>query len=416
MKFRNLKKIKELKTITTFLKPKKVYIPLISQDDKNITLLVKKGDYVFKGSIIGKRKGNLRISIHSSVSGIVVGFSEHTYLSGQKVKCVEIENDYKEKEETRKTTKRILNKYTKEEFINLLRDCGIVGLDSGFPTYVKYQNNINTLIVNSVNDEPYVTCNQALFRTKCEEILEAIDSIMDICSIEECFIAIKKDNIELKKILDNHIGTYLKIKVVEVCNDYASGWERNLVKKIKHETYKKYPTEKSIVVNNVSTIYAIYEALKYNKALTDRVITITGDGISKSQNILVKNGTLVSEIIESIGGMKKYKKINFIAGGLMMGNSLPSDDLVVTSNLNSVFVIKECNNSIEECIRCGKCVEVCPVKLSPILIKDNINNPKKLEKLKANRCINCGLCSYICPAKINVRDYVKEAKKKQERI
>ena len=416
MKIRGIKKFKELKQLHSYLKPQKIYIPLISQNDKNITLLVKKGDYVFKGTIIGKRKGNLRIPIHSSVSGIVTGFEEHTYLNGEKIKCVEIENDFSEKQETRASVKRILNKYTKEEFLELLKKCGIVGSCSGFPTYIKYKNEITTLIVNAVNDEPYVSSDQIIIKEKCEEILEAIDSIMDICSIEECFIAVKKDNLDVKKIINNYIGTYLKIKIIEVPNDYATGWERNLVKFIKGATYKLSPCEKGIVVNNISTIYSIYEALKYNKPLTERVITITGDALSKPQNILVKNGTLVKDIIDQIGGLKKCRKIKFIAGGPMMGKSLPSDDLVVTPNLSCVVVLKDDTNEEEyDCIRCGKCVSACPAKLAPVLIKDNIGNEKMLKKLKPNRCIECGLCSYICPSKIDVRQYVKLANTKNER-
>lgn len=406
MKIENIKNLKELKVVNSYLKPSKVFIPLVSQNDKNITLLVKKGDYVFKGSIIGKSKGNLRIPIISSVSGTVIGFSEHTYLSGEKVKCVEIENDYKDTLEKKTGTKRVLNKYTKDEFIEVLRNCGVVGSYSGFPTYLKYEKNVNTLIINAVSDEPYVKCDYALLKEKCEEILEAIDATMDICDIDECFIAVKIDDYDTKKILNNYIGTYLKIKIVEVPNDYPMGWEKNLIKNI-----KSLKQEKSIIVNNVSTMYSIYEALKYNRPLTQRIITISGDALSKPQNVIVKNGTLIKEVIDYIGGLKKCNEIKFIAGGPMMGKSLPSDDLVVTPDLKSVMVFKCSKKDVKSnCIMCGKCVNACPVKLSPAVIMKNIKNEKVLEKLNVNKCIECGICSYICPSKINVRKYVEDAK------
>lgn len=407
MKIENIKHLKELKTINSFLKPAKVFIPLVSQNDKNITLLVKKGDYVFKGSIIGKSKGNLRIPILSSVSGTVVGFSEHTYLNGEKVKCVEIENDYKETLEKKVGIKRILNKYTKEEFIQLLINCGVVGSYSGYPTYLKYEKRFSTLIVNAVSDEPYVTCDRALIKDKCEEILEAIDATMDICDIEQCYIAVKIDDYDIKKIINNYIGTYLKIKIAEVPNDYPMGWERNLIKNIKSIKQKN-----GVVVNNVSTMYSIYEVLKFNRPLVQRIITVSGDAVNKPQNIIVKNGTLAKEVIDYIGGLKKCKEIKFIAGGPMMGKSLPSDDLVITPNLKSILIFKGTDKNVSyECIMCGKCVNACPAKLSPTVIMKNINNKKVLEKLSVNKCIECGICSYICPSKINVRKYVEDSKK-----
>ena len=170
--------------IKVFNKPKFVYIPLISGNDTNITVLVNKGEYVYKGSIIGKRKGDFRIPIHSSVSGIVVDFEEKTCLNGTLVKCVVIENDFKEKILPREEVK---TKYTKEEFIECLKENGIVGMGgSGFPTYIKYDvKKIKTLIVNGVECEPYLRSDYVLAYNKCEEILEAIDTILEINNIDE---------------------------------------------------------------------------------------------------------------------------------------------------------------------------------------------------------------------------------------
>ena len=415
-KIPGMKKLTNTKKIGIYHKPKYVYIPLISQNDTNITVIAKKGDYVYKGSVIGKRKGNLRIPIHSSVSGTVVGFEERPYLNGSVVKCVKIENDFKEKEEVKKEPHKTLNHYTKKQFINLIKECGIVGLGgAGFPTYVKYDTDkpIKTLLINAVECEPYITADYALMMEKCEEILETIDAILEICHIEEGIIAVKKNNTSLIKLINSFIGTYLKIKLVEVPNQYPMGWERNLIKQVKHVTYQSLPIEKGIVVNNVSTIYAIYEALKYERPLTERVVTFTGEMLKEPKNVLVKLGTPAHEVIESLGGYKRNKNIRFVAGGPMMGVAEPNDDLIVTSNLNCVLVLKEGKESLpSECLRCGKCVSVCPAKLSPVLIKDYLKKPERLKELEPNRCIECGLCTYICPSKILVREFVKEAKKK----
>ena len=408
------KKMSIKEKIGVYNKMKYVYIPLISGNDTNITVSVKKGDYVYKGTIIGKRKGNFRIPIHSSVSGTVIDYEEKYTSNGKKVKCVVIENDFLDALETEYENNDI-TKYTKKQFLKTIQDCGIVGLGgSGFPTYVKYNidKRINTLIINAVECEPYITADYVLLREKCEEILETIDAIREINNIDEAIIAIKNTNSELKEIIDNYIGTYLKIKVVEVPNLYPMGWEKNLVKYIKKTDYSKLPMEKGIIVNNVSTIYAIYEALKYKKPLTERIVTFTGENLKRPQNVMVKIGTPASEVIKKVGGLNN-KEVTYVTGGPMMGLEVPTDDVVINCNDNCILVLNSFKQEQENaCMRCGKCVENCPAKLSPVLIADALKNTQKLKKLEPNRCIECGLCSYICPAKINVREKVRQAKEK----
>lgn len=405
------KKMSIKSKIGIYNKMKYVYIPLISGNDTNITVTVKKGDYVYKGSIIGKRKGNLRIPILSSISGTVIDYEEKYCSNGNKVKCVVIENDYLDATEKEYENNNI-SEYTKKEFIKTIQECGIVGLGgSGFPTYIKYNTDqkVKTLIINAVECEPYITADYALIQEKCEEILETIDAILEINEIEEGIIAIKNTNTQLKEIIDNYIGTYLKIKVVLVPNLYPMGWEKNLVKYIKKTDYQNIPLERGIIVNNVSTIYAIYEALKYKKPLTDRIVTFTGENLKKPQNVLVKNGTMSNEIIDKIGGIKTKDSI-FVAGGPMMGKKIDVKEMVINIYDNCVLLVDEPKEQETQCLRCGKCVLNCPAKLSPILIKEAKKDKNKLKKLEVNRCIECGLCSYICPAKIDIRNVVKEAK------
>lgn len=397
--------------LIVYNKPKKVYIPLISGNDTNITILVNKGEYVYKGSIVGKRKGDFRIPIHASVSGTVLDFEERTCYNGEKVKCVVIENDFKEKIEQKLSIKKNINQYSKEEFLELLKESGIIGMGgAGFPTYVKYESkNINTLIVNAVECEPYIMADYALAKVKCEEILETIDAILEINKINEAIIAIKKENVVLKQIFDNFIGTYLKIKIKLVPNVYPMGWEKALIKQITGKDYDNYPSDIGIIVNNISTIYAIYEALKYNKPLIERIVTFSGEGLEEPHNVLVKVGTPVSEVLKEL----KLKQDSIIvAGGPMMGTKV--EDLVISPNLNCVLALDDNITLATPCIKCGKCVNVCPVKLSPVLImKTKYKKEKDIKKIKSlhpEKCIGCGLCSYICPAKLFVRERVKEAK------
>ena len=408
------KELSKYNKVNTFLKPKYIYIPLVSGSDKNITIVAKKGDYVYKGSIVGKSKGNFRIPIYSSVSGIVLGYEEKSYLDGTKVKCIKIENDFKEQTLSSSRAVNKISKYSKEDFIKVLQECGVIGLGgAGFPTYVKYNTDkkIDTLIVNAVECEPYITSDYVLVNDKLEELLEAMDAVIEINGIKEGIIAIKKSNSDLIKRFSNYLGTYPKIRVVGVDNIYPAGWERSIITKVKGIDYHSLPLEKGIVVNNVSTMYAIYEALKYHKPLVERIVTFTGESLKSPQNVLVKNGTLVTDIIEYLGGTINNDYL-LIAGGPMMGSDIEDKDLVITANLNCVLLKEPLEDIIVNCMRCGKCTNVCPAHLSPVLIKDNLDNVKKLCKLKAKRCIGCGLCSYVCPSKIRLRELVGEAKKK----
>lgn len=397
--------------LTIYNKPEYVYIPLVNGNDKDITILVKKGDYVYKGTHLGKRKGNIKIPIISTVSGKVVDFVIKPYLDGTEVKCVKIENDFKEK----CADSKIYEKIGKKEFLELLHDNGIIGLGgAGFPTHVKYDTNkkIKTLLVNAVECEPYINADYEILKTHTEEILECIDLILEINNIDEAVIAVKKTNIELIKILNDFVGTYLKIKIKEVPNIYPMGWEKRLIEETFNQTYDKLPIEIGIIVNNVSTIFAIYRVLKYNEPFTERIVTFAGDGFKNPQNVLVKIGTEVKEVIEKLIGYKENIEINLIAGGPMMGESIAKDELIISPSLNSVLVMENKEDKTVECLRCGKCIEVCPVEICPVLIKDNINNVDKLKTLDVDKCISCGLCSYICPSKILVREFVRKAKEK----
>ncbi len=374
--------------------PKLVYIPLISGGDTNITVLVTNGEYVYKGSMIAKRKGDNRIPIFSSVSGTVVDFVEKN-CNGKKIKCVAIENDFKEKIKNKYTDTKNLGSYSFEDFLNCIRDNGIIGLGSeGEPTYIKYQNKNNkVLIVNATECEPLIKCDTYLMSIKCEEILETIDALIEINKLDYAVIAISSTNINVKKILDNFIGTYLKIKIVLVNDYYPVGYTKNLVKETINVKYNKKPCEQGIIINNVATIYAIYEALKYNKPLIERVVTFTGDSITPV-NVLIKNGTLLQDVIDELGtsGGK------FILGGPMRGK-VALDDTVISLENNCVLNIKEELKIATECLNCGKCSEVCPVKITPTL---------EIKKSVQSKCIKCGLCTQVCPANIDNRKRVGE--------
>lgn len=389
-----------------------IYIPLESKLGYVYKETVKVGDYVRIGEVIGKNS-IAEIPLLSTTSGYVVGF-ENKYISNRKlVKCVVIENDFKEKYYDKPGKINNITKYSKEEFIHILKKQAIIGMSgTAHPTYIKYDTNVNFkyLIVNGCECEINASSDSARMYNNPEEILECIDAIIEIMQLKKAYIAINENNEEVIKKLLKHINTYPNIKIYPIKDGYPNGYERYLIKETLNLEYKNKPQEVKVICENVETIYAIYEALKYHKPLTERIITISGNGIKKPANYKVKIGTNLNELNQKKELFKNINNPILISGGLMMGNSIPSDEFIITPDVNCIIYKEDTIESESECLKCGKCSEVCPANLIPSLI---ISNKKKKKELRINRCMECGLCSYVCPAKIELREKIKEVKNGQ---
>ena len=402
-------KIKPNKKIIDDIPIQVMYLPLESRMGYKYRECVKVGDYVCIGSILGT--SNISDTpLISSVSGTIVGFEDKIMSNNHKVRCIVIENDFKEKYLDKLGKKYDITKYSKEEYIYLLKKCGIVGLSgSGFPTYIKYENasNINCLIVDGCECEIYASADSARMYNNPEEILEGIDAIMEIMGIPKAYIAINEKNEMIIKKFLKYINSYTNIKIYPVPDGYPNGYERYLVKEILGLTYDKLPIEVGVINENISTVYAIYEALKYHKPLNKRIVTISGDGIKTPNNYLLKVGTCFEELLGKSDITKKIDNKLLIAGGAMMGTSISSNDLIITPDVNCILILKDNPEVSTPCIKCGKCTEVCPMNLIP---SELINNKENANKFKINKCVNCGLCSYVCPSKIEVREIIKKMK------
>ncbi len=402
-------KVSPTKKIIDDLEIQIIYIPLESRLGYKYNPIVNAGDYVCIGTIIGKNITS-DMPLLSTVSGTVVGFAEKYISNGKLVNCVVIENDFKEKYLDKVGKKKDITKYSKEEFLYLLTHYGITGMGgSDFPSYIKYdtKKEIKYLIVNGSECEIYPSADSALMYNNPEEILEGIDAIMEIMHIEKCYIAIKETNHQVIKKLLKYINTYPNIKIYSLEDAYPCGYERNLVNTILELNYDRYPLEVGAIVNNVSTIYSIYELLKYHKPPVERIVTITGPGIKKPANYKLRIGTNFNEVMMKTSGYNKMKNPLLIAGGAMMGSPIPTDELIITKDLGCIVAIDYEKPETSPCIKCGKCSEVCPVNLIPSMI---MNNPDKAKELKIDKCVSCGLCSYICPAKIEVRNIINNIK------
>lgn len=399
--------------IEMYTKPENIYVPLENKNGITYKHLVKEGDYIYKGQVVAVNE-KINFPVHSSVSGYATFGTNKIIGNGKKIKCVVVKNDFKEKYEKSKLVKKDISSYTKEDFIEALRENGITGLGgSDFPTFIKYNTgNIKYLLVNAVECEPFISCDKAVIHNYADCILEAVDDIMEIMKIPKAYIVMKETNTDSIKMISKYIKTYPNITIKLVEDAYPNGWERLVVRNTLGIEYDKYPSEKGIIVSNVSTIYAIYEMLTYNRPLTERVVTITGPGIKKKTNVKVKIGALASEVISNLDGYKDIKNPLFIAGGPMMGSSLPTDEVIITKDIGCLLVIEDHFEKNLPCIKCGKCMEVCPAGIYPVLIMENRDNIKKLKELKPNKCVECGLCSFTCPSKIEVREFVRIAKER----
>ena len=397
------KKIVEVKDIQI------IYIPLESKMGYKYKETIKVGDYIQVGQVIGKNS-IAEIPLISTTSGFAVGFENKYIGNKKKVKCLVIENDFKEKYYDKPGKTNDITKYTKKEFIYLLKKYAITGMSgSSYPTYIKYDNNIDYkyLIVNGCECEINASSDSARMYNNPEELLECIDAIIEIMQLKKAYIAINENNGEVIKKMLKHINTYPNIKIYPILDGYPNGYERYLTKEILNLDYKNKPQEAKVICENVETIYAIYNALKYHKPLTERIVTITGNGIKKQANYKLKIGTNLNELKEKLDLFKTIENPVLISGGLMMGSAIPSDDFIITSDVNCIVYKEDINDTPKECLKCGKCTEVCPMNLIPSMI---ISDKKQAKELKVDKCIECGLCSYVCPSKIEIREKIKEVK------
>lgn len=378
--------------LKSFLKPKDIYL---EQGDSKLLV----GDYVYKYQTIG-HKERFNVPIISSVSGTVVDIKDG---------YIKIKNDLLEKTE-KEIINRDVSKIKKEEFLDIIEKAGIIGMGgAGFPTHMKYKTdkNIELLIVNAVECEPYITADYSIMNEKCNELLEGINNIIRINKINNAILAIKKTNVEVIKKFKEIIDKYPKIELRIVRDIYPMGWERTLIKEVTKKEYDILPIELGIVVNNISTIFAINNALKHDIPLVERIVTITGENVKNPGNVMVKIGTSVNEILKFMGGILDDSVL--ISGGPMMGVEINKTDYI-KPQMNCILVLpKPKEENIINCLRCGKCVSACPANLAPVLIKE-CSNKEELIKLQVNKCISCGLCSYICPSRIDLRNIVNEKK------
>ena len=404
------------------IEPKTVVIPMLQHIGAPCQPLVAVGDRVLKGQKIGDGEG-LCVPVHASVSGTVVAIEPRPHTRGGMVNAVVIENDFKNE------TVTMPHASNDDEILHSIREAGIVGMGgAAFPGNVKAlgaMGNVDTLIANGCECEPYITADDTLLRTQPEQVLEGMLILRSLLNPKRTVLAVEDNKTEAIAELKKFLPAFPDIELSILPTRYPQGSEKQLIQAVTGRQVPpgQLPVKVGCAVFNVSTFAAICRAATEGKALTERIVTVSGEAIAKPQNFLVPIGTSFHDLIEVAGGLHD-KTERVISGGPMMGAAQSNLAVPVVKATNSVLcLLKDVNGAAENpvCLRCGKCVSVCPMRLQPLYMYrfTNAGRVDELTRMNLLDCMECGSCAFTCPGKLPLvetfrkgKQMVREAQKK----
>ena len=408
------------KKMSQLEEPQFFYISLSQHIGNPAAEIVKTGDYVKRFQLIGESQGNISAKIHSPVSGNVKDIIEKAMPNGANVKTVVIENDFQYiEEETVKREIRNLSSYSEKELLEIIENAGITGEGGAqFPAHIKYDvkdKRIKNLILNGAECEPYLTCDYTLMKEYTRELFDGIKIICEILKPANIILAID----EKYSALESEFQKYNtdNVKILTVSDIYPQGSEQLLINSIlnKEIPKSKLPAEEGIIVSNVGTVKAVYEAFSYGRPLVERIVTISGEKSGEYGDYIIKIGTPLSHIIKKSGLKDQPENVRMIFGGPMMGNEISDLETGIMKGTSGVLFLSKEIDRIERknCILCGYCSEVCPVYLMPMKFEEFYRKGKykKLLEFNLNSCIECGACEYICPSRVALIESIKSGKK-----
>ena len=413
--------------IETLPLPKEVIIPIGQHIGAPAQPVVQKGDLVKVGTIIAKTGGFVSANIHSSVTGKVTKLDSFFDAGGYKRPAIVISVSPEEElwEEGIDRTPDLVKECTlsKQEILDRISSAGIVGLGGAtFPTHVKLApppgSKAEVLIINAVECEPYLTSDHALMMTKGDEILVGVSILMRALEVSRAVIGIENNKKDAILRLSQLAMDYPGIEVMPLKVQYPQGGEKQLIDAVLRKQVKSgaLPISAGAVVQNVGTVFAVYEAVQKNKPLIERITTVTGKHLEKPSNYLARIGTPIGHLITASGGLPEDTG-KIIGGGPMMGKALLSPEIPVTKGTSGVLLLpreESVRQSMRNCIRCAKCVNVCPMGLNPAFLMRDVqySDWEATEKGFIVDCIECGSCSYTCPASRPLLDYIRTGKQK----
>ena len=392
------------------LKPKEILVfPMLQNAGATCEPLVKKGDKVLVGQKIGDSKEFISSPIHSSVSGVVKDVTPMLHPNGMKVMSVVIENDGAFEQGTTLLPHEKYDSLSREEIINIIHEAGIVGMGgAGFPTHVKLSppadKKIDTIIINGAECEPYLTSDHRVMLEKTDRVVEGLKIILHLFPGAKGYIGIENNKPDAIEAMEKAVENEPNIEVKALKTKYPQGGERLLVYAItgKEVPSGGLPCDIGCIVQNIDTVVAIERAVIKGRPLMRRIVTVSGGAIKEPKNFNVRIGTSTRELIEAAGGFTK-EPVKIISGGPMMGISLYTLDVPVVKGTSAILCLTEEEAKLEKernCIRCGKCVEACPMNLLPCTLNSFVlrDDFESFEKYHGMDCIECGSCSFVCPS------------------
>ena len=407
--------------------PKVAIFPLGQHIGAPAKPIVKRGDVVKVGTMIAEANGFVSAPIFSSVSGTVAKIDTSIDATGYRkpVIIINVEGDEWEESIDRSTKLETLvehSELTPESIVDIIKSAGITGMGgAGFPTFIKLcpppTAKAECVIINGVECEPYITADYRLMMEHANEILVGLQLLMKAAKVERGYIGIEENKPEAIKLFTQLTASDSRIEVVPLVQKYPQGGEKQLVDAvIKRQVPAPpaIPVNVGAIVQNVGTAYAVYEAVMKNKPLFERYTTVTGKQLKNPGNYLVRMGTTFNELICACGGLPEGDN-KVLAGGPMMGKSVMSLDVPITKGTNSITILsgdEARRKSVQPCIRCGKCVDACPMGLEPYLLATlSANNLyDRLENEGVTSCISCGSCQFTCPSHRPILDNILQGK------
>lgn len=418
-------KLSAQKAIEVLALPKSVFIPVGQHIGASAEAVVKKGDIVKVGQLIAKSLGFVSANIHSSVSGTVKKIEPGPDTSGYTKTgiYIDVEDDIWDEQIDRGTELKTEVNLDSAAILAKIQLAGIVGLGGAtFPTHVKLippkGMKAEVLLINGVECEPYLTSDHRMMLEHSEEIIVGVQLLMKALNVIKAAIGIENNKPDAIAIMSGLAARYGNISVIPLKVKYPQGGEKQLIKAItgREVPLGALPISVGAVVTNIATTFAVYEAVQKNKPLFERVVTVTGKSVINPSNFKVRIGTSISELIEAAGGLPENcgKIIN---GGPMMGKAVANTEIPVTKGTSGILMMPEKESKRSEvmpCIRCSRCVSVCPMGLEPFLLM-TLSEKQIWDRTEYERvmdCMECGSCSFTCPANRPLLDYIRLGKGK----
>ena len=413
---------KEMSTgVTDFriVLPKQVVIPMVQHIGAPCTPLVNVGDKVLRGQKIGDGQG-LCVPVHASVSGTVAAIEERPHPSGRMILSVVIDNDFRDETIPAQIPETSIEDMDIDTILHTIRESGIVGMGgAAFPGNVKAlsaMGHVDTLIANACECEPYITADDSLLRTDPEHVLQGMQIMRRVLNPEHAVLAVEDNKAEAIAKLQTLLPGYPGIELRVLPTRYPQGAEKQLIQSVtgREVAPGQLPVSVGCAVFNVSTYAAIYRAVCLGLPLTQRIVTVSGETVNHPQNFIVRIGTSFHDLIEVAGGLHD-KTERVISGGPMMGVAQSDLAVPVIKATNSILcLLKDVNGAAENpvCLRCGKCVSVCPMRLHPTYMYrfTNAGRVDQLQRLNILDCMECGSCAFTCPGKLPLVETFRRGK------